>query len=287
VSDGLLLVDKPAGPTSHDCVDAVRGLLGERRVGHAGTLDPTASGLLVVVVGRATRLAQYVSVLPKRYAATLRLGTATETDDAAGKVTATDESWRALDEAGVRQAMADVAARSEQVPPAVSAKQVDGERAYRLARQGRPATLKAAAVRVHRLEVRRVALPDVDFVLECSSGTYVRAIARDVGRALGTLAHLCALRRGGIGPWRVEEAVSLTALDSGSVRAALRPMRELVAHLPAIAIGPELAARVAHGAKFEADGPREGPVAVLAAGEVLAVARFRDGLYAPAVVLVA
>lgn len=268
-------------------MDAVRDLLGERRVGHAGTLDPTASGLLVVVVGRATRLAQYVSVLPKRYAATLRLGAATETDDAAGKVTATDDSWRTLDEAAVRRALADVAARPEQVPPAVSAKKVAGERAYRLARQGRPAELKAAAVRVHRLEVQRVALPDVDFTMECSSGTYVRAIARDAGRALGTLAHLCALRREGIGPWRVAEAVVLAEHTAGSLAAAVRPMRELVAHLPAIAVGPELAARVAHGAKFEAEGPREGPVAVLAAGELLAMATFKDGVYAPSVVLVA
>lgn len=254
-------------------------------MGHAGTLDPAASGLLLVVVGRATRLAQYVSVLPKRYAATLRLGAATETDDAAGKVTATDDSWRALDEAAVRRALADVAARPEQVPPAVSAKKVDGERAYRLARQGRPVQLKPAAVRVHRLEVRRVALPDVDFVMECSSGTYVRAIARDAGRALGTLAHLCALRREGIGPWGVAEAVTLAEQTARSLAEAVRPMRELVAHVPAIEVGPELAARIAHGAKFEADGPREGPVAVIAAGELLAVAIFRDGLYAPSVVL--
>ena len=254
-------------------------------MGHAGTLDPSASGLLLVVVGRATRLAQYVSVLPKRYAATLRLGAATETDDAAGKVTATDDSWRALDEAAVRRALADVAARPEQVPPAVSAKKGDGERAYRLARQGRPALLKPAAVRVHRLEVRRVALPDVDFELECSSGTYVRAIARDAGRALGTLAHLCALRREGIGPWRVADAIVLADATPQSVERALRPMLQTVAHLPALEVGPELAARIAHGAKFEAEGPREGPVAVLAAGELLAVATFRDGRYAPSVVL--
>jgi tRNA pseudouridine55 synthase len=269
-------------------VDAVRNLLGERRVGHAGTLDPTASGLLLVVVGRATRLAQYVSVLPKRYAATLRLGAATETDDGAGAVTATDESWRTLGEEAVREALAAVAARVEQVPPAVSAKHVDGERAYRLARQGRPAALPAAPVRVHRLEVLRVALPDVAFTVECSSGTYIRAIARDAGRALGTLAHLAALRREGIGPWHVADAVTL-AQETGRTLApaALRPMRELVAHLPAIDVGPELAERVGHGAKFEAEGPREGPVAILAEGELLAVAQFRDGRYAPSVVLVA
>jgi tRNA pseudouridine55 synthase len=256
-------------------------------VGHAGTLDPMASGLLVVVVGRATRLAQYVSVLSKRYAATLRLGAATETDDAAGKVTATDETWRTLAEEAVRSALAEVAARPEQVPPAVSAKQVGGRRAYKLAREGRPAELKAAAVRVHRLEVQRVALPDVTFTMECSSGTYVRAIARDAGRALGTLAHLCALRREGIGPWSVAEAVVAAEQTGRSLAAALRPMRELVAHLPAIEVGSELADRIAHGAKFEAEGPREGPVAVLAEGELLAMAQFRDGLYAPSVVLVA
>jgi len=267
-------------------VARVRTLLGAARVGHAGTLDPLASGLLLVLVGRATRLARFTGVLPKRYEATLRCGTETATDDAAGAVTAEDDAWRDRDDGAVRRALAEVAARGEQVPPAVSAKKVAGERAYALARRGEPAELAPAAVQIHRLEVRRVALPDVDFAVECSAGTYVRAIARDAGRALGTRAHLTALRRTGIGPWSVEAATLLAGATAASLAAALRPMGEIVAHLPRLDIGPEAAERLRHGAKIEADRVIEGPVALAAAGELLAVAEYRDGLYAPAVVLV-
>jgi tRNA pseudouridine55 synthase len=267
-------------------VAAVRRLLGERRVGHAGTLDPAASGLLLVLVGRATRLARFTAVLPKRYDATLRLGAETATDDATGAVTATDETWRGLDEAAVRRALAEVAARGEQVPPAVSAKKVAGERAYRLARRGEPADLRPVAVRIHRLEVRRVALPDVDVAVECSAGTYVRAIARDAGRALGTRGHLAALRRTGIGPWTVLQGVPLRDATAASLAAALRPLAEVVAHLPRLDLDPETAERVRHGGKVEADAVLEGPVALSAAGELLAVAEYRDGRYVPSVVLV-
>jgi tRNA pseudouridine55 synthase len=255
-------------------------------VGHAGTLDPLASGLLLVLVGRATRLARFTGVLPKRYEATLRCGAETATDDAAGAVTAEDGSWRGLDEAAVRRGLAEVAAREEQVPPAVSAKKVAGERAYKLARRGEPAALAPVRVSIHRLDVRRVALPDVDFAVECSAGTYVRAIARDAGRALGTRAHLAALRRTGIGPWAVEAAVPLEGASAASLAAALRPMDELVAHLPRLELGPEAAERLRHGGKVEAERVGDGPVVLAAAGELLAVAEYRDGRYAPAVVLV-
>jgi tRNA pseudouridine55 synthase len=255
-------------------------------VGHAGTLDPLASGLLLVLVGRATRLARFTGVLPKRYEATLRCGAETTTDDAAGAVTAEDEAWRGLDEAAVRRALAEVAAREMQVPPAVSAKKVAGERAYALARRGEPAELAPVRVLIHRLDVRRVALPDVEFAVECSGGTYVRAIARDAGRALGTRAHLAALRRTGIGPWGVEAAVPLEGASAASLAAALRPMDELVAHLPRLEVGPEAAERLRHGGKVDAARIGEGPVALAAAGELLAVAEFRVGRYAPAVVLV-
>jgi tRNA pseudouridine55 synthase len=264
----------------------VRRLLGVRRVGHAGTLDPAASGLLLVLVGRATRLARFTAVLPKRYEATLRFGAETATDDAAGEVTVVDASWESLGEAAVRRALAEVAGRGEQVPPAVSAKKVAGERAYRLARRGAPAALAAVPVTIYRLEVRRVALPDVDVALECSAGTYVRALARDAGRALGTRAHLAALRRTGIGPWRVAEAAPLEGATAAALGAALRPLGELVAHLPRLDLGPEDAALVRHGRRIEAPAVLEGPVALAAEGELLAVAEYRDGRYAPAVVLV-
>lgn len=274
------------GPTSHDAVATVRRLLGASRVGHAGTLDPLASGLLLVLVGRATRLARFTGVLPKRYEATLRCGAETTTDDAGGAVTAEDDAWRGLTEDAVRRALAEVAAQGEQVPPAVSAKKVAGERAYKLARRGEAADLAPSAVTIHRLDVRRIALPEVDFAVECSAGTYVRAIARDAGRLLGTRAHLTALRRTGIGPWSVEAATPLAGATPSSLAAALRPMDEIVAHLPRIEIGPEAAERLRHGAKIADERVVEGPVALAAAGELLAVAEYRDGLYAPAVVLV-
>jgi len=279
-------VDKPCGPTSHDAVAAVRLLLGERRVGHAGTLDPGASGLLVVLAGRATRLARFVSILPKRYAGTIRFGAETASDDADGAVTLSDESWRGLDAGAVRGALAAVAARTEQVPPAVSAKKVGGERAYRLARRGETVDLKPAAVVVRRLEARRIALPEVDVEVECSSGTYVRALARDVGRALGTRAHLGALRRTAIGPWDVADALALEGAAPATLQAALRLLREAVAHLPAVEVGADAATRVRHGGKIEAGAVHEGPVAVTSSGELLSVAEYRDGLYAPLVVLV-
>ena len=280
-------MDKPVGPTSHDAVALVRRLLGVRRVGHSGTLDPGASGLLVVLVGRATRLARFLGPLPKRYRGTVRFGAETDSDDASGEVTVTDESWRALDARSIGAALAEVASRTEQVPPAISAKQVGGERAYRLARRGSPAELVAAPVAVRRLEAVRVALPEVDVEVECSSGTYVRAIARDLGRALGTRAHLAALRRTGIGSWDVARAVSLEGAGAESLARALRAPLEAVAHLPALEVAPEVAERVRHGIAVDAgDGP-EGPVALTWEGALLAVAERRGGggALAPLVVL--
>ena len=264
----------------------VRLLLGERRVGHAGTLDPGASGLLVVLAGRATRLARFAGVLTKRYAGTIRFGAETASDDADGAVTLSDESWRGLDPAAVRGALVAVAARTEQVPPAISAKQVGGERAYRLARRGEAVDLKPVSVVVRRLEARRIALPEVDVEVECSSGTYVRALARDVGRALGTRAHLGALRRTGIGPWDVGDALALEGAAPAALLAALRPLREAVAHLPAVEVDADTATRVRHGGRIEAGAVHQSPVAVTSSGELLAVAEYRDGRYAPLVVLV-
>ena len=264
----------------------VRRLLGERRVGHTGTLDPGASGLLVVLVGRATRLARFVSELPKRYAGTIRFGAETDSDDAQGEVTRRDEAWRGLDEAVVRRALAEVAARTEQVPPAVSAKKVGGERAYRLARRGQAADLKPVGVTVSRLEARRIALPEVDVDVACTAGTYIRALARDVGRTLGTSAHLAALRRTAVGPWDVADAVGLEGVTPASIYAVLRPLREAVAHLPVLAVEPAVAERVRHGGKVAAPDGTPGPVAVEGEGELLAVAEYRDGCYAPLVVLV-
>jgi tRNA pseudouridine55 synthase len=278
-------VDKPAGPTSHDAVAAVRRALGERRVGHAGTLDPPASGLLVVLVGRATRLARFTAGLVKRYAGTIQLGTATSTDDATGDLVAgPDEAWRGMGLERVRAALATVMAQPMQLPPAVSAKKVGGERAYRVTRRGGAPDLHPVPVTVHRLDLVEAELAAglLHVAVECSAGTYVRAIARDVGRALGSLAHLASLRRTGIGPWSVDAAVALDRLGPD----ALRPMAEAVAHLPAVSLGAEAATKLTHGQRVEGAGAPEGPVAVFAPEGLVAVADARDGVLRPDVVLV-
>jgi tRNA pseudouridine55 synthase len=270
-------------------VHAARRALTERRVGHAGTLDPPASGLLVVLVGRATRLAQYVAMLPKAYAATLRFGWETLTDDATGEVTGeVDASWRERSEAEVLAAFARVQAEPLQMPPAVSAKKVDGERAYRRVRRGEQPELDAVPVLIHEWRVHEfdTAQGLVSFEVLCSSGTYVRAIARDVGRALGTRAHLLALRRTAIGDWTVHNALPLPRL-ADEAESALRPMAEAVAHLPAVILPHAEAIRLCHGQKITAGGYASGVVAVFDAGGLVAVAESRAGVLHPDVVLAA
>lgn len=278
---GVLLVDKPSGPTSHDVVARARRALDTRKIGHTGTLDPFASGLLVLCVGSATRLSEYLTGLDKTYVATVRLGAATDTGDPEGAVVADDDTWRGLDASDLEEALAGLRGRIRQVPPRYSAKKVAGERAYRLARRGEEVELEAVEVEVHELEVVELDLPDVAIRLRCSSGTYVRAVGRDLGRRLGTAAHLTELRRTRVGSFRVEEAVSLEGLtDLPAVeRAWITPARA-VAHLPSVEVDDDEATRLAHGqvirvrAAVEA-GPREA-VAVLRAGDLVAVAA-RDG----------
>lgn len=228
---GLVVVDKPAGITSHDVVARVRRLAGTRKVGHAGTLDPMATGVLVVGVERATRLLGHLMLTEKAYDATARLGVTTVTDDAEGEVTAT-VSTAHLDEAAVRAAFAEQVGELAQVPSAVSAVKVDGVRAYQRVRSGEAVILEPRPVTVHELtvtEVRRVSTGptteavDVDLSLRCSSGTYVRAVARDVGAALGVGGHLTALRRTAVGPYGLGLARTLDELTASF---ALLPVAE-------------------------------------------------------------
>jgi len=218
---GLVVVDKPAGMTSHDVVARVRRLAGTRKVGHAGTLDPMATGVLVLGVERATRLLGHLMLTEKAYDATARLGVATATDDAEGDVTATVSAAH-LDEATVRAAFAEQVGELDQVPTAVSAVKVDGVRAYKRVRDGEDVALEPRRITVHELTVTGVRADgehvDVDLSLRCSSGTYVRAIARDVGAALGVGGHLTALRRTAVGPYGLDRAKALDELaDSFSV----------------------------------------------------------------------
>jgi tRNA pseudouridine55 synthase len=209
-TSGLVVVDKPSGWTSHDVVARLRRLAGTRRVGHAGTLDPMATGVLVLGVGAATRLLHHLVLTDKAYTATIRLGQRTVTDDAEGELVAA-VSAAEVDERAVRAAMAKLTGEIEQVPSAVSAIKVDGQRAYKRVRAGEHVELAARPVTVHRFAAVDFARPsaellDVQVEVECSSGTYVRALARDLGAALGVGGHLTVLRRTRVGPFMLEQA---------------------------------------------------------------------------------
>lgn len=252
-ADGLVVVDKPAGWTSHDVVGRLRRLAGTRKVGHAGTLDPMATGVLVVGIGRATRLLGHLALSDKEYDATIRLGQATVTDDAEGEVVAAT-AVDAVDPATLAAAVADLTGDIAQRPSAVSAVKVDGKRAYARVRAGEDVALAARPVTVHVFEVGAVRptvagdgtpVVDVDVHVRCSTGTYVRALARDLGAALGVGGHLTALRRTRVGAYDLATARTLEQLADDL---ALVPLGSaLVTAFPAARLGAEDAGRVRHG----------------------------------------
>ncbi len=267
--NGILPIDKPIGPTSHDAVARVRRALRTRQVGHTGTLDPFASGLLLVCVGQATRLAEYLTGLPKAYAATLRLGEATDTDDLTGQVTGGSAAWRNLSAEQVAEALRRQVGTVQQLPPVYSAKKVDGERSYAVARRGGEVERRPVTVTIHGIRVTRVELPDVDFEVECGSGTYIRAIARDAGETLGTGAHLRALRRTRVGVHDVSHAVPLEALDDEErVRAALLSPLEALAGFPRVVVDGAGEAALGFGRAVPApdDAPEGVPLALASEG---------------------
>ncbi|HVM06102.1 MAG TPA: tRNA pseudouridine(55) synthase TruB [Acidimicrobiales bacterium] len=284
--DGLVVVDKPAGWTSHDAVARCRRVFGQKRVGHAGTLDPGATGVLVVGLGRATRLLRFVTDLPKSYVGEVVLGVATTTLDDAGVETGRwDMAGVLLDE--VRAAATTLVGEIDQVPPMVSALQVGGRRLHDLARAGVEVERAPRRVTVRRFDVVPAEEAGVFRVeVDCSSGTYVRTLAADVGTALGGGAHLRRLRRTAIGPFTVEEAVPLDAVGTDAVLPPAAAVRHLV---PAV-VAPEVAAAVATGkvlAPADLGVSGEGPWAVLdAAGTLLAVYEGHgEGRAKPSVVL--
>jgi tRNA pseudouridine55 synthase len=241
-TDGLLLVDKPAGMTSHDVVLAARRAFDESRIGHAGTLDPFATGLLVLLLGRATRLLPHLDGVPKEYEATIALGRETDTDDLLGAVVA---EVPPPSDAAIADAIAQLTGSLEQVPPAFSAKRVAGRRAYQAARAG--VALELAPVRVDVFEWRDV-VRDGDTLralISCGGGTYIRALARDLGRLTGSAAHLVALRRVRSGPFRVADAVDVETLRAG--RASLRPALDALPSIPHVRVGAEDAERLLRG----------------------------------------
>ena len=216
--EGLLLVDKPAGMTSHDVVQHVRRIYGERSIGHLGTLDPFATGLLVLLLGRATRLATFIDTEPKIYEAAVKFGEETDTDDATGTVIRTSAVPA---EAEVRSALRTLTGKIAQVPPAYSAKSVDGTRAYDAARRGDPLDLPAVEVTVHKWDVDGFADDVLMATVTCSGGTYIRALARDLGRLTSSAAHLQSLRRTRVGKFDVRDAPTLESLaaNPSSVKA--------------------------------------------------------------------
>ncbi|PSL01133.1 tRNA pseudouridine55 synthase [Haloactinopolyspora alba] len=274
---GLVVVDKPSGWTSHDVVGRLRRLAGTRRVGHAGTLDPMATGVLVVGVGKATRLLGHLSGTEKSYDATIRLGARTLTDDAEGEVTGGADA-SAVDEAAVSAGAAALTGDIEQVPSAVSAVKIDGVRSYRRVRSGEDVQLPARPVTVHRFDVtglhRDGGYLDVQAQVVCTSGTYVRALARDLGESLGVGGHLTALRRTAVGPYRIEAARSL---DELAERFDMMSMADAAAEsFPRVDVDEETARRVSHGVPLPATGKGPGPVAVFGPdGTLLSLAEDR------------
>ncbi|REE99205.1 tRNA pseudouridine(55) synthase TruB [Thermomonospora umbrina] len=273
MTSGLVIVDKPADWTSHDVVARMRRLAGTRRVGHAGTLDPMATGVLVVGVDKATRLLGHLALTEKVYEATIRLGESTNTDDAEGETTATASAAEVAGEA-LAAAVEALTGEILQVPPQVSAIKVNGQRAYKMARKGEEVELRARPVTVSDFtvgEIRRHGdLVDLDASITCSSGTYIRALARDLGAALGTGGHLTALRRTRVGPYGLDLARTLDQLAShcdvlpiGDAVAAAFPRRDVDA---------ADAKAIAHGGRLPATGLGPGPIGVFGPeGDLLAL----------------
>jgi tRNA pseudouridine55 synthase len=286
-AEGVLPVDKPVGPTSHDVVDLARRALQVRRIGHTGTLDPFASGLLLLCVGGATRAAEYLSGLDKRYHAAVRLGVTTDTDDHTGAVIASADAHRVTREE-VEAVLARLRGEVLQTPPQYSAKKRGGERAYAAARQGRAVELEPVRVRIGELMLTAFDPPDLELNLVCSSGTYVRAVARDLGAALGVGAHLTGLRRTGIGPHDVAGALTPDALaDPARVAAAVMPLRVALAHLPAHELDEDEAGAIRHGRAIRAgaDTPDAAVVLLCIGPEVVAIGERSAGMVRPRKVL--
>ncbi len=279
--DGLLLLDKPAGISSHDAVLRARRATREKRIGHGGTLDPFATGLLVLLLGRATRLLSWMPGEPKVYEATIRFGAETDTDDLLGTVIR--EAPLPSSDA-ILGAIPSLMGPIAQVPSTYSAKRIDGERAYALARTGQPVDLPPVPVTVFRWELLRAHDDSLDVRIACGAGTYVRALARDLGRLTGSAAHLTALRRLASGPFHVSDATPVEALVD---RAAIRPPLDALPHLPRVVLSEDEVRRVIRGLPVQettlADGERA--ALVTTDGALVAAGAARAGQWWPKVVM--
>jgi tRNA pseudouridine55 synthase len=284
---GVVNLDKPVGPTSHDMVGLMRRLTGTRRIGHAGTLDPLASGVLPILVGAATRFSEELTGGRKRYDAVIRLGQTSATDDAEGPIVTVDAPLPS--DAAITDALAGFVGTFDQRPPAFSARKVAGRTAYRAARAGEPMDLPPRTVTVDSIDVLELSPGegwlDVRIDLRCAPGTYVRSIARDLGERLGTGAHLHALRRTEAAGLLAEDALAPDRLEAlaaeGRLAEAVRPVGELLP-LPAVSLDPDAAWRFVHGAIQPHDDGASGRVKVLdGAGELIGVGSLNEGELRP------
>lgn len=278
--NGILLIDKTSGSTSFDVVRRVKGLLKVRKVGHLGTLDPFATGLLPLCLGEATKLAPFLMAEPKTYWAKIRLGVETDTQDLTGEVISRSDKLPEPEE--VYAVAARFVGEIQQVPPMYSAVHHQGQRLYKLARKGQEVERRPRRVTIHRLEVLEVALPEVAIIVTCSSGTYIRTLAADLGATLGCGGHLTALRRLAVGLFRVENAISLEALKEMTLeerRSRLIPLWDCLPGMPAVAVGEGEARRLRQGQAVVGlvNGFQPGQqVRVLAGAEMVAVAQVRQ-----------
>jgi tRNA pseudouridine55 synthase len=251
--DGALVIDKPQGKTSHDVVDAVRHLAGMRQIGHLGTLDPLATGVLVLLLGRATRLVQFYNGRRKRYTAAFRFGFATDSYDSDGEAQGADRPV-ALDAVTLERLADEKIGRFAQMPPAFSAKKIHGRPAYELARKKEPVELKAVEVELYEYRLTGIDGHLARFVMECSSGTYVRSLAHEMGQQLGCGAHLAEIKRTAVGEFSIEQAIKLEELaetsKAGKFANCLIPLEALLPNFPRIDVLPVIEKRVRHGSKF-------------------------------------
>ena len=294
-ADGIVVVDKPAGMTSHDVVSRMRRLVGSRKVGHAGTLDPMATGVLIIGVERATRLLGHLMLTDKTYTATIRLGVATHTDDAEGEVLAIADASGVTD-AAVHSAVAALTGEIMQRPSSVSAIKVDGVRSYDRVRSGQEVVLDERPATVSRFDIKMIRrgeqIIDLDVIVDCSAGTYIRALARDLGASLGVGGHLTALRRTRVGAFTIDQALTLDELEetrSGGGEVIMPLAQVVAATFPVVSVDADTAAQVLRGIRIPVEPGAQiqggGVVGLFTSdGRVLSIAEPRDGVYAHLVV---
>lgn len=286
---GVLNINKPGGMTSHDVVDVARRLLKIRRIGHTGTLDPRATGVLPLCVGRATRIAQFLTQADKEYLITMRLGITTDTLDADGKVLSQTDDI-AVDPANLPDVLKRFVGEIQQVPPLFSAKKHHGERLYRLARRGETVERQPITVRIHDLTLLEIDLPFVRFQVSCSKGTYARSLCDDIGQVLGCGAHLYALTRVRSGRFLIEDALTLQQLEQivveGRILEVLLPIGEALGHLPVVRVHPESSRGVVQGGGMAAGALLSFPLEV-EKGDLVRVLGYRRQLLSLAEVTVA